>query len=308
MPPSRLNPPPLVVAGALGYDEVTTAEGDHFHDLGGSAAYAALAGAFTTKVVLLSRVGGDFREQDRQLLRDRGVRLHHLEEDFGKASFRWAAVYRDGGEARQTTTLKPGAFTDFRCRWPADLQAGAVQMGSIAPPMQWRLLETMPQDLPFAFDSFPHWIEAYPEEVDRILRQAAFITLNEEEIRILTGKEDAREGARFLFRKYHPTAVILKLGRRGSHMVGQDEEFSLPALRVKGPVETTGAGDSFAGAFLAKWLEEPVAGPARLRAAAAHASAVAAAAVAGTGIRGLLEADPSSFSSSADALLSGSST
>lgn len=308
MTASRRSPPPLVVAGALGYDEVTTAEGDHFHDLGGSAAYAALAGAFTTEVVLLSRVGGDFRQQDRQLLRDRGVRLDHLEQDFGKASFRWAAVYRDAGETRETTGLEPGAFADFRCRWPGGLQAGAVQMGSIAPPMQWRLLETMPQDLPFAFDSFPHWIEAYPEEVDRILRRAAFITLNEEEIRILTGKEDAREGARFLFRKYHPTAVILKLGRRGIRVLGRDAEFSLPALRVQGPVETTGAGDSFAGAFLAKWLEEPASGPARLRAAAAHASAVAAAAVSATGIRGLLNAAPSSFSCSADALLRVSST
>jgi sugar/nucleoside kinase (ribokinase family) len=294
--------PPLVVVGALGYDEVTTAEGDRFHDLGGSAAYAAVAAAFTAEVVLLSRVGRDFREKDRQLLRDRGVRLDHLEQDFAKASFRWAAVYRDGGETRETTGLEPGAFADFRCRWPGGLQAGAVQMGSIAPPMQRRLLETIPQGLPFAFDSFPHWIEAFPEEVDRLLRRAAFITLNEEEVRLLAGKEDAREGARFLFRKYHPTAVILKRGRRGIHLVGRDAEFSLPALRVQRPVETTGAGDSFAGAFLAKWLEEPVSGPERLRVAAAYASAVAAATVSGTGIQGLLNADPSTFSRPIDGL------
>ena len=300
-PPSSSSP--LVVVGALGYDAVTTAQGKVFHDLGGSAVYASLAAGFLAEVVVISRVGADFRQEDRRLLHDRGIRLPYLELDPERPSFRWAATYREAGEARETTRLEPGAFGAFKAAWPQKLQAAAVQMGSISPPMQLRLLASIPDGQPLAFDSFPHWIRDYPREVAQLLRRASFITLNEEEIRLLAETENAEEGALQLFASYQPTALILKRGARGVQVYSREETFALPALEVTPPVETTGAGDSFAGAFLSHWVNSPQTSPQDLREAAAHASAVAAAAVSGPGVRGLLGANAAEFAPAAEGLL-----
>jgi len=49
-------------------------------------------------------------------------------------------------------------------------------------------------------------------------------------------------------------AVVLKKDRAGARYITQQSDFSLPALPVN-EVDPTGAGDCFAGTFVAKWLQ-----------------------------------------------------
>ncbi|MDG5482707.1 ribokinase [Mycolicibacterium gadium] len=55
-------------------------------------------------------------------------------------------------------------------------------------------------------------------------------------------------------REWHwPVAhLVITRGRRGASYLGQDERFDVPAPRVT-PVDTTGAGDVFAGVLAAGW-------------------------------------------------------
>ncbi|BBZ15742.1 ribokinase [Mycolicibacterium gadium] len=55
-------------------------------------------------------------------------------------------------------------------------------------------------------------------------------------------------------REWHwPVAhLVITRGRRGASYLGQDERFDVPAPRVA-PVDTTGAGDVFAGVLAAGW-------------------------------------------------------
>jgi ribokinase len=68
---------------------------------------------------------------------------------------------------------------------------------------------------------------------------------------------------------WQPTHLVITLGARGARYVGVDGEFRVGAPAVE-PVDTTGAGDVFAGVLAANWPRDPGSNPAlaaqRLRA------------------------------------------
>jgi ribokinase len=69
--------------------------------------------------------------------------------------------------------------------------------------------------------------------------------------------------------RWRSTHLVTTLGARGARYVGTDGEFTVPAPAVNA-VDTTGAGDVFAGVLAANWPPHPGANPAlkaeRLRA------------------------------------------
>jgi sugar/nucleoside kinase (ribokinase family) len=48
---------------------------------------------------------------------------------------------------------------------------------------------------------------------------------------------------------YGPSIVVCKLGKAGSHILSNDEEFNVPAMDVKA-IDKTGAGDVYAAGFI----------------------------------------------------------
>ncbi|MDT5115101.1 MAG: ribokinase [Mycobacterium sp.] len=64
---------------------------------------------------------------------------------------------------------------------------------------------------------------------------------------------------------WRPTHLVTTLGARGARCVSPDEEVSVPAPTVKA-VDTTGAGDVFAGVLAANWPRDPGARAERLAA------------------------------------------
>jgi sugar/nucleoside kinase (ribokinase family) len=73
--------------------------------------------------------------------------------------------------------------------------------------------------------------------------------VNEEESRMLTGAREPSGMAR-VFRDHGAGDIALKLGASGCLICSAEGELLAPAFAVR-PVDTTGAGDCFAGAFLA---------------------------------------------------------
>jgi len=74
--------------------------------------------------------------------------------------------------------------------------------------------------------------------------------VNEIEGAMLSGAERPEDIPAFLLRKYPHARVVLTLGSRGAVYADTEETLEVPAYRVKA-VDTTAAGDTFIGYFIA---------------------------------------------------------
>jgi sugar/nucleoside kinase (ribokinase family) len=90
------------------------------------------------------------------------------------------------------------------------------------------------------------------EEHRPLLEVVDLALANEEEARLITGQSEVRDMARYLLDRGVKVAAI-KRGERGAVVATRDEYFEVPAERVP-VVDTCGAGDNFAGGFLAAYL------------------------------------------------------
>ncbi|MBN1156759.1 adenosine kinase [Candidatus Woesearchaeota archaeon] len=93
----------------------------------------------------------------------------------------------------------------------------------------------------------PALVKRNKKDITDILRRYAYVVFaNEEEAKVLTGKEP--EKALNIISKMAKIAVV-KIGKNGSMVKHRDKVFRIPAFKVKA-VDTTGAGDMYAAGFL----------------------------------------------------------
>lgn len=119
-------------------------------------------------------------------------------------------------------------------------------------------------------------IEEAREAIFAALARTDIIFPSDDEARLLFELEDVDQMVdRFL--EFGAKIVVMTCGADGAILATQQERTRIPP-GPSDPVDSTGAGDSFAGAFLAHWIEDQDA----LRAAKAAAN-VAAAVVSGFG-------------------------
>jgi sugar/nucleoside kinase (ribokinase family) len=96
----------------------------------------------------------------------------------------------------------------------------------------------------------PSVVVAFPDLFWSILDDYAHLCfLNEEEALRLTGKSDPEEALREVMRHGSLQVVVVKLGAQGSLVGAGGEVWRIPVREVPA-VDTTGAGDAYAGAFL----------------------------------------------------------
>ncbi|MEN0063520.1 MAG: adenosine kinase [Myxococcota bacterium] len=96
----------------------------------------------------------------------------------------------------------------------------------------------------------PFVIGAIRDRFSEALRTFADIAfLNAEEARALTGLDDAEAAARHVAEDYGVATVAVKCGKDGSVIVHNGEVHHV-AVRPVDAIDTTGAGDAYAGGFL----------------------------------------------------------
>jgi sugar/nucleoside kinase (ribokinase family) len=87
-----------------------------------------------------------------------------------------------------------------------------------------------------------------PDAVLSAARLSDYFLPNEEEACWLSREADAAEAARILHRATG-TTIVVKLGSGGALLCSNEGIITMPGVALT-PVDVTGAGDSFAAAFL----------------------------------------------------------
>ncbi len=245
---------PLLVTGTIGIDTVETPVARADRVLGGSAAYFAAAASRLTPVRLVGVVGDDLPASHRSMLEGLGgVDLRGLETRAGGKTFAWGGKYLLNLNERETLFTELGVVAEAPPRVPevfADSEF--VFLGNTHPAVQAGLLEQVPSRAVAVADTMDLWINVAHDELVHLLSKVDGIVLNDSEAAQLTGVRNAITAGRRIL-GYGPSFAVVKKGEHGAVLVHRDGVAVVPAFPAEEDmvVDPTGAGDTFAGGFMA---------------------------------------------------------
>ena len=288
--------PALVCLGNFTLDDVVLPDGSERPGCtGGDALYATLAARpWEPASELVAPVGSDFpatiaAEISRAGLDNAGFArrnsptLHNRVEYFADGRRRW-------------TLFATEEEFDILSPLPSDIPASyrgakAYLVLAMTLSAQQKLVADLKarSEAIVALDPQEDYIKGNEIALRALISKVDIFLPSAEEVERLLGTGDWGEAAR-TFAAIGPKIVVIKLGADGCLVFDRerDLEFSIPAYPVTDIVDTTGAGDSFCGAFMAAYLKDL-----RHPEYAARAGAVAASfTVAGYGVDPLFRTDP----------------
>ncbi len=241
----------LLVVGSVAIDWIITPKAERAESVGGSATYFAMAASFFTPVRLVGVVGSDFPEQTTNDLRNAGVDLRGLEVIEGGKTFRWKGRYHDNMNDRTTLETHLNVFESFAPKLPADYaDSEYLFLANIQPSLQQQVREQMKKPVLVGMDTMNLWIEIARGDLAKVLNGIDVLTINDEEARQLSGKDNLVKAAQEIL-KMGPHSLVIKRGEHGALLFERDGDiFAAPALPLEDVVDPTGAGDSFAGGFM----------------------------------------------------------
>jgi sugar/nucleoside kinase (ribokinase family) len=114
-----------------------------------------------------------------------------------------------------------------------------------------------------------HWIANERAALVRLLPRIDILTLNDEEARMLSGEHNLVKAGRAIV-KMGPDTVLVKRGEYGVLQFSKDALFAVPAYPLEEVIDPTGAGDTFAGAFVGYIARKGVVNESVLRTAAVY--------------------------------------
>ncbi len=276
----------ILVLGSVFMDSLETPHGSVERTVGGSATYFSIAASFFSPVQMVAAVGEDFPAEERAFLARRGIDLAGLETRQGKTGF-WRGRYHEDMNKRDTLELELGVFGDFRPRLPAAYRdAQYVFLANIDPELQSDVLDQLSAPGFVGCDTMNHWIASSRPALERLLSRVHVLIINDEEARLLSGETNVVKAARRLL-QMGPERVLIKRGEYGVIQFSPDSVFAVPAFPLEEVFDPTGAGDTFAGAFMGALARSKERSERALREAIVFGSVVASFVVEDFGLRRL---------------------
>lgn len=239
----------LLVVGTVALDSVKTPFGEIENALGGSATYFSASASYFTDVRLVAVVGDDFPKEHIQFLKSRNIDIRGLEIQKG-STFRWQGEYGYDLNDARTIATHLNVLSAFRPRIADDYKdSDLVFLANIDPEIQLDVLRQVKRPRLTACDTMNYWIESKPEQLKKTLKEVDILTINEAEIRQLSGESSLVKAARKV-QAMGPKTVVVKQGSYGALMFNGRSMFSAPAYPLESVYDPTGAGDTFAGGFM----------------------------------------------------------
>lgn len=284
---SKAEPAPVLIVGSVALDTIETPGGRLEDGLGGSAMYASLACSLMAPVRLVGVVGEDYPSEGTELLRSRGVDLRGLEIVEGGRTFRWAGRYAGNLGSAETLSTDLNVFADFSPELPDEyVDSRYVFLANIQPELQARVLDQVRPPRLSMCDTMNLWLDTVPEQVAQMVRRVDVALMNDAEARQLTGEPHliaAAEKTRAMGARYS----VIKKGEHGALVCTEAGCHFVPPFPGTRVIDTTGAGDSFAGGMIGHLARAGDIGTDSLIRAAAVGTVLASFCVEALGVRGL---------------------
>ncbi len=287
--------PNLLCFGNLTIDDVVLPSGRIRESCtGGDCFYAAVAARlFDREVEMVAPVGTDLPDEVRMRIVRAGLSLEGLTARDALTIRNRVTYDEDGG--RQWTLLTPESDFHLLSPTPVDIpEAWRAAPSALVLAMTLEAQETLVAALAatkntmIALDPQEDYIIGNEQRLLSMIARTDLFLPSEIEIERLLGHRDAGRAARQLA-ELGPGLVVIKQGADGVTVfdAARNRKVEVPAI-AGAVLDTTGAGDSFCGAFMAVYSrnpDDPVG-------AAAAGVAAASFTVSDFGVDGLLGAEP----------------
>ena len=246
----------ILIGGSIALDTIETPVEKRSNVLGGSTTYSLVASGRQSKVSIVGIVGNDFPSDGHSLYQSYASDLSDLKIAEG-TTFRWGGRYHENWDDRDTLFTDLGVFSDFRpVLTESNKNRSHILLANIHPELQRSVIQqNQNPDAIIVIDTMNLWIETTLSSLEKVLSNSNILLINESEAFLLTNENDINNSARSLL-KMGPEIVVIKKGSRGAELFSLTEHIAVDAFPVTNVVDPTGAGDVFAGAFVASLANE----------------------------------------------------
>jgi len=241
-----------LIVGSVAFDAIETPQQKTDKIIGGAGTYICFAASYFSTPQVVAVVGGDFPQTYIEKLKSKGVETEGLQIKPGEKTFFWAGRYFDNMNQRETLITELNVLEHFDPIVPVSYQgAEFVMLGNLSPVVQRRVLEQLTHKPKLVvLDTMNFWMDCMLDELLKTIAMVDVIVINEEEARQLSGEYGLPQAAKKI-QMMGPRYVIIKKGSHGALLFGEGKIFSAPALPIENVIDPTGAGDTFAGGFIA---------------------------------------------------------
>jgi sugar/nucleoside kinase (ribokinase family) len=218
-------------------------------------------------------------------LSPRGIDWSGVERADGE-SFRWKGKYSYDLQSRETLETRLGVFARFQPKIPDPFRAAEyVFLGNIDPELQIGVLDQVQRPKLVVCDTMNYWIQGKKEALLQLLSRVDVLMVNDSEARELSGDWNIHRAGRWIL-AHGPSRVVIKQGEYGALLIEPSRTFYVPAFPLETVFDPTGAGDAFAGGFMAYLARTGSLGEDNIRRAMVYGAAMGSYAVEQFGIRG----------------------
>jgi sugar/nucleoside kinase (ribokinase family) len=275
----------LLVVGSIALDSIFTPFGETADALGGSAVYFSVAGSLLHPVQVVGVVGRDYPIAELERLAPRGIDWSGVECADGE-SFRWKGKYSYDLQSRETLETRLGVFADFQPKLPEPFRAARfLFLGNIDPELQLGVLTQVKRPSLVVCDTMNYWIQGKKQALLELLGRVDVLMVNDSEARELSGDWNIHRAGRWILSR-GPKRVVIKQGEHGALLIEPTRTFYVPAFPLETVFDPTGAGDAFAGGFMAYLARSGEVGEEHIRRAMVVGATMGSYAVEQFGIRG----------------------
>jgi len=253
----------VVTVGHFTVDRIFSPRFDNpVRALGGSPAYVSLAARkLNARAGAISKVGSDFLKIYTNLLHNEGVDLFGVKIAQNAHTTSFILKYANG---KRQLRLKNRAPHIFPRDLPTGFKAKIAHVAPIAGEISSEVVDELrknatilsldPQGFLRKFDAkgrvgLKKWLDK------RVLEQIDVYKSSLPEIRAATGLTSLKDAMRKV-RDFGVKIVIVTRGTRGAVVLFEEKFCRIPAYKPQKLMDSTGAGDAFAGAFLAEYINE----------------------------------------------------
>ena len=241
----------ILTIGSIALDTIETKDGFRKNILGGSASYFSIAASYFRQVNVLGVVGNDFPKEYWDLYKQFQINTENIEIKPG-TTFRWGGKYSDDYNTRETLFTELGVFDNYSPIINDSIQnSKLIFLGNIHPDMQMSVINKTSNEQIIILDTMNLWIDISLDSLKSVIKKTNIFLLNDEEAFLLTNTKNIEDAA-LILSNMGPDIVIIKKGSLGSYILDAKQKLkvNVPAFSIDKVVDTTGAGDSFAGGFV----------------------------------------------------------